>query len=480
MANFHQLLKETVSESSTTVSKLSEYTGIERTKLIRIMKGERDINQEELNTILTAINATPDEKERLQLELDYYNLGEKTNNLIETIFGLISHFSSKTALDIPPCPKLDLDEKGIKTVRGINSVMAVMQAIVAEEFDCEPDEDRIPLIYTNLNSENKQMYDYLTSVVIKHNGPINFKVLMHLCSCSEYDAKNLRALFEWVPSAKVSCEIFYTYGFSAMNSPVVMFDYKYYLATSSTLIFVSADFNKLLLITDKETVEDFLNSFERQLRESRSLAKLSDTPLELMESMSSPALRKHFAKKALLLQYQPCLLPYCPKSFFFKYISDSLPIKEQLAADGYRYYSTVKKSGTICTENGLAEFVETGFFKEIPKSFMSPLNIQDRLFLLEQLREDVVNGKDAFFILRDDYIIPELSFMGSDSAVSIFWACDKANSFSGSVSINAVDPILARPLIEFMENLPKSRYAYSRAYSISILDKYIKSLRDVL
>ncbi len=184
----------------------------------------------------------------------------------------------------------------------------------------------------------------------------------------------------------------------------------------------------------------------------------------------------------LYLMTQPCFGRYYTPEIIGKYFQvQNCPIPHMFdaAVQHFARFRMIEKNFcTVFSEKGLQHFIETGIVTEMPPEYIPPAEVNDRIYLLSQLRKDIADGTITGLIVCPSYLqLPDYLSMNIDSNGSPHF--DTTSAFPGGAfycNIHISEKSICQAFKDFFTSLPGSQMVYSQADTLRILDEGISRL----
>ena len=158
MEQFHTAVKNALKRHNITTYKLSEISGIDRSLLVKITKGQRSITPQKLDYLLKFMDLTADEDEEIRLAYIDMNFGINKFNEYSDIFiydnsGITSDNSDSNAIEL----SVNFTEP-VTDFNSYNELIRSLYAVTAYEAK----NDGKKRIYTNLDASiTRDLFDSL-------------------------------------------------------------------------------------------------------------------------------------------------------------------------------------------------------------------------------------------------------------------------------------------------------------------------------
>lgn len=486
MKTLSELLKSYVEKSGYTVYSLSYVSKVNRTTLQRAMSGERSISRENLDRLMPYLHLTPNEKNELE-NLFYRNqIGEYNyqkflylKDMLETIE--LEH----TPVDLTGSPAISYSFQPVEEACILNGIFAITQYIYqTAAFSVRTDE--MPYIYALSPFHGNFFLDLYSQFQTRLFQKLKIRHLIPFVKTTQTDSEvsviNLQMLSSLIPVAfsnLADCEFLYYYE-EATLSNLAGIPFTYYILNNCSVLLLSSDFQKALILPG------FHLPFYRQ--HFHSVANKASRLLDTMSgnrSLASIYSANFLASDfSYTIKFQPYIISFLNNAMIDKYINRKLPEEEQhklidllnTHCKNIRNLSDMRLMHVFCRE-GLDDFVNHGRIREIPDDLYYPLEIEDRISLLQQLIRCNGHGNQRFYMLRGHFR-PKLIFSTSNNSLFILYFCPRNNK-EVQVLMLREESIIAS-CNEFMENLCNSELVYSIDETNDIIRHSIRKLENGL
>jgi transcriptional regulator with XRE-family HTH domain len=337
-------------------NEVAKLCGIERTAFSKLKNGKRNLSYRNLEKIIKSLELSLEEEKKLKQAFSIENVGPDEYLKMELVENCICSLNSM------------YDEK-------ISPSESKWKKIFEEVF-----EDEFPCIYAAIPFNNF-IYKELKQVILQH--PEKNIVLQHVFQINASSTENLSILREILyflyQVENLDYKLYYIIS-DKVNTGVL---YPYYILTGKHLLFLSANCESVLDITQEEVRAGFEAHF-------KWICKHQMMPFVRTQENVNQVISEYAAKeKMYFLFYQPCCTKYLTKEMIGKY----------LKPDAHKYYSIVEKHikqlesqskniKVIFSKEGILNFAKIGILEEYNPYLVEPIDLEDRLFLLQKIKED--------------------------------------------------------------------------------------------
>lgn len=348
---------------SLNLEELANLCQIERSHFSKIRLGKRGLTYEKLHQIIIGLKLEEVERQKLkqawkveQIGIEQYEKFQHVEQCIKSLNTFEEPLKLKNVKELEVKIKHlleeDLQEEG-------------SHIYAALPFDCA----LYPEIKsTILNIHDRKIYfkhafcvDLNDEDVLKDNLEILQEILFYL-----HQVKNLE----------------YKSYYRNCKEPDFISLYPYQIVTDKRLLLISKDYEKILEITQKDAVEEFKTHFNDICE--KELIPFMTTQVGL-ETIYRDFKMENFQ---YFLFYHPCFMRYLTGEEIGKYLKGDYKKYIPLAT---QYLNDLRSSDNIImmfSKKGLLEFAKDGWIRECDPNALGAFSPEDRMILLERLRED--------------------------------------------------------------------------------------------
>lgn len=253
--------------------------------------------------------------------------------------------------------------------------------------------------------------------------------------------------------------------------------FPYYLIVNNKMLLFDSKFNNVTICNDMQKIAVYQQKFTDLYEISKNIVKRFTNAVDLMRntailSLQTPKLSitEHF--------YTAPLLDF---EILNNNANPMLPNKEQLVQAVINHYNNFSDFQCFLTTKGITAFCKNGIIKEIPQSYLNPLNIHDRIKLLEKLLKNI---KDADIYKTALINSAKLNYCSYDiqieknGTIAIYGTnCTKnENSFTGEWIIEIDDKAAVYDFKNVFEFIQNNGYIHTKNYTINFIENHIKEL----
>lgn len=484
MPPLHILLRDFIDKSNYTVYQLAKISNVNRSTLQKAISGERSISQENLSKIMPFLNLTLQEQKDLQNALLISEIGEVSYQKHMYIKNLLTDFSSLSIVHTSHAemPLLSNDKKteygGL--IKGSYQIIRAVCDMLSYELTCH-EHAFLYGISSFHNTFFSDLYeqlqtDFFSQTEIKHIVPF-VKVTDRNDRSSLYNLNCLSVLIPFIMSSqKKNCEFYYCYEESiAENLSAVPFLHS--IVLPQNVILLSTDC-QMALVLSKDTVPYFKKHFHTVLQSSFPLFNTVDTASLLSAFISLASETTH----SYMLELQPCLTAFVDEEIIQNVINRNLPLQQQqlLTATLLTQCSILKKMTdfiSIFSKKGLDDFVENGIVYQVPLDLYHPLDLQDRIKILERLIEANESGFKKFYMTKEEVFHPDFEVFTYNT--SMLFSYTAPNNKDASICI-IKETTMIDSFQDFLLHVVNHHLTYSLEETTDLFQKCIYILKKRL
>ncbi len=458
---------------NTTVYNLSKITGIERTRLQRIKKGERLPSDEELEKICLALNLSDDDKNKLLTVRQIGIIGEDRYNSRRLSMQFISDLSeiysdSKSGEPKPKlCPEPKLDSMVLVCDSAEDSARSVSSVIYSELR-------RGSGIKIYSDAADTRLFDIISRATDGARGNIEH-LITFIPSSGEYEpyCRNIEAIKK-IYSLFLNNKLYFPkYLYSPVNSHAL---FPYSIITDRYYIILSEGMDNAILICNSEAADCARSFFEQRWSRSRKFIQNAESLADYIRLYRAEELISSSESTVVYsLEPEPALAAFLTEGMISEALnreyrgSDAMLEKIFKALLG-QYFKSKKR--IVFPESGIDGFLQTGIISELPKGLLLPLKPNDRRRIMNRLITAAKEGKSIFPMLAKGDKLKfgwNIRFYGNDNGKGVFLLLARDKSSMSLMALN--EGGLSAPFCDFMQSLEENDCVYSVAETIKILER---------
>lgn len=473
MSEFSEKMKEAIKKSRFTMPYLSEMSGLSVPNLYKICQGKRlPKEKEKMIALIQALQCPKSEElsliQEYQIELfgknEYYSL-----LAMRELFSQLGR-TKKSSLFYSATDKC----QDASVLYGKTECSAYLQQCFARELQKQND----PVIRM-IGGENSTCFHDCIRMLPEHSG-VTCRHILRLDSRSTPGSNlaNLRLMTRALPWAFGSTSYlpFYYYEYGEVRDNRIQLFHSAVLLADQAVLFL-ADYDHAVILRDQKQRKLLEYLFDSLLAESEPMVqKISSlSGWHRMLERLAPEIRR---RPAYLLQWNLCALSVADEEMLRSSLKSPEPESAVLEMMERRSVSEQTQAVCYVTREGLEEFVQTGRLEYLPQCMYRPLELEDRLTVLERLRE-AWTGENRFYFLNErKFVISRQLFVES---------CSESDSMIGFLEDGEPFQVflqnekgMAFGAYQFLRYIEHSDYVYSREESWQYLEDAITEVREKL
>ena len=475
---FSKILSEYIKSKNIKTNLLAQYCGVDRSNMYKLISGKRNPGSEELvHKMADYMRLSPTETREI---LEAYRItvtGYETYYRRKTIQDFIGNFSNE-ADDITDISSffstaLNPDHFSDKLpISGNTKLYHTIYTIIGLESKKEhghikllfqPDSDDFMEVVASI-SKNKTNLKIDHIICLNNTDTITTdKRDYNLCCLQKIIPMYNSCLCDYTPFCYYDNIDSHNSNFNLLSSLVI---------TSEYAITFSPQIKYGILFTCSDTLRKFHSIFDELKADTTPVVCKIDSVFTQFEYFDNLDLGE---KNGYSYQMEPCIIPMIPLSFPEKYLSKTLPDRENFVQSVKQYIhrkSEILKTVTthfMFTETGIIQFLKTGRLSELPDTIYSPFEYCDRVLLIRALINACKNEK--YRMLRPDTPISLSNlciYVTAHNGYLLFSSAD-----GNLVFLNLEEPSLLFGFYDYLSSLNED-YFYPTDETVSRLLALIK------
>lgn len=478
MEPLNELLKNDIENSGYTVYSISSACGINRTTLQHAMNGDRPISRENLNRLLPFLKLTLEEREALETAFIVQQLGKNTYQKDILIKHLLETIKINNAVLNNP---IRISAVSINQTRLIDGSINIIQTI-CQLISNSIHHNEKPFLYTVSPFHNgffKDLYEqfqnpYFQELHCRHIIPFT-KVSEANSPASLFNIQILSNLLPFALNDKANVEFLYYY---ELNSATTLsgIPFPFYMITNHNIILLSKDCTAACILPEA-SIEHFQTHMQKIALSSLPLLETLDSP-DLLLPATAPDENTAFSYS---IDLQPCVIHCIDEATPYHIMEDRIPPEYQQVLGGaiikrHREMQKMKAAYTAFSQHGYHDFVNDGFFYQVPPHMGRPFTIDERIHILKQMTESNLNGNRQFLMLKNSVFSPNIEYVAYDNTAITFHHEISTGKYR---FCTLKEPDTINSFNEFVKNLSIHQYAYTIEDSNDIFMASIKKLEEL-
>lgn len=468
-----EALRKVIAEHSVVVAHLAKDTSIDRTTLQHIIGGRRSPNKSQIDKILYHI-PIPEHKKKMVFQAfeittrgaDRYQQQEKVKTVIEKIAFASAMKPSFTAPNVNGAATPNAEES--EELHGILAINNALINIINQEEESVSFfmPSHFPIFYDTL------FVKYMTSQTL---AVTCFFPMSNEEGGIIHDLEYCESFIPFFASPKHSFRAYYMREQSSLHDTSII-PFPYFVHTSKHVLLLSADM-KHAILTGQET---FVRIYGKKCREFLNVA----SPLFLSPPLGDMIMffpNKSSSKDVFAaLENQPCFQYYLTEQIIKKYAVPTSKEQAELVEKYTKYIHDMIQEPDLFSafgQEGLDYFVETGYIAVWPPSLGKPLDVPDRIELLERMLHDIKN--DVFHCRLVDaskFTIPRPTVTIAIRRKTLF--VQVLDYKGGNVkNICLSEKNIVDAFSDFLANLPDTNLIHSKKETVRAFETALERLK---
>ena len=468
---FGETLRKAITEHNVVVTHLAHMAEIDRTTLQHFVSGRRTPSKEQMSKLLHAISIPAHKKKVLHQAYELTTTGPDRFRQQEKIKAIIEKIAFASMLTpnftAPPKSAPVTNSAESEELHGPLAINNALANIINEEeyivsFFMPPD---FSFFYDTL------FVKYMTSPTLKATCffPISNGVGNVMTDLEYYES-----FIPFFASPKHCFQIYYMLNQSDLHDTSIV-PFPYFILTSRHVLLLSADKNHAILTRQ----ESFVRIYQKKCQDFLDISTPLYTSPQLGDLMTF-FLHDNPPKDVFAaLENQPCFQYYLNEQIIKKYIIIASKEDAELTQRYMRYILQMKEEPALIHafgREGLDYFVETGCIAVWPPSLGRPLDVPDRIKLLQRMLHDIKS--DIFHCRMVDsskFTIPRPTVTIAVVRKTLFIQC--LDYSGGNVkNICLAEKNIVDAFSDFLSNLPDTNLVHSKEETINAFEVALKKL----
>lgn len=389
MSDFSTLLSQHIHNKNIKVYALSQYCGLDRANMYKIINGKRKPTSLEMVTKMCHfMHLSPSEEKELKeayqiclVGYDNYYRRKSVMDFFRNFYIPISSFPSSICLANP----FRADE--FCPLRSVEEVRQGLLDMILREY--QSDNGCIRML---IQPTCSFLMDLLLSLPC-HSKSISIEHIICFNNASDfihternYNLDCLRAILP-LYGGGFSYRCFYYYNHIMAKTDA--FDmFPYIIITSYCACLLSSDMKNGLVTHQKDFLKLLEKMFEDYKKQSSSLLRQMDDVFEQLSYIEEMLLEN---EPGYSFQMTPCLTPFLNSALLDSYIVAYMPHRQLFIETLEKYIVSSRQAASaqpmtfIFSYPGVKNFLETGRIGEYPEDIYTPFEKGDRIYLIKKL-----------------------------------------------------------------------------------------------
>lgn len=265
------------------------------------------------------------------------------------------------------------------------------------------------------------------------------------------------------------------------ESPTHLFSF--YVITRDIVLLADKDLSFGYAVKSKQTADIFAEKFNKVFSLTMPFIENAQDIMQLKGNILTNC-RSNYDFHANFGAFGNCVF-YMEKDMWRQIAKPTVPNREFLIGNTYEYYQAYyqrfDKLIAIMPRSELTDFVDDGIVMLMPKEYADPLTPANRLRILTKFREQILSGKESFYLIKDKVLNNskanqiELFYSERGDSTLVFEneIESKQMHFLGNNSMFVKEPNIIEEYKLFLDHLLISGDCYSQEESIKVLEEEI-------
>lgn len=474
MENFQTVVKNILKRRNITVYKLAEITGIERSHLVKILNGQRNITIEKLNLLIEHTNLTSEEADEIKLAYIDMNFGiDKFNEYSDILICENTDSKEKPGSNTD---SIEISVNFTDNITEFNSHTELIKTLYAVTT-YEMQTNGKNRIYTNIDTSiTSDIFGY----VKEKKGDIKDVDIVQIAS-ADSDLNYSEIIKTAVNYMSEGYKMYYS-GLKPGSKNGAEAVFPFYFITDTLCVFVNEDLTCGFAVKSKKIADIYVREITAAASKMTSIILLTQDVMEIKNIFSSSFQYKE--KTVINLNFFFCAMPFMTLDMGYQITKPELPNCEYLIDVAYKHYQAMKAAYehlyNITSYEGMRDFTDFGMVSYIPKECIVPLKPESRIEVYKNAIKYYSEGDHYLYISKPgcfkNKIDINLTDKYSDRKQVVSTIYGFVANFVGNSIISVTDTEINNDLADFCRYLTISPYFYSREESLDILSGEIKRL----
>ena len=485
--NFLEMLNDVLKEYSDI--RVTQLTGIERTRVNRIRNGKFRIEFEELRKITKGFMLDSDTTKKLYEAYLFEKLGAdryKSRMLAKQFLSSLKFPESDSGLLMGySTASFNADFDIPEDVVTLDSLLSVRNAVTTILSKACAENDHIKIISSPFDEYLLSNIFALTSAV----SDLNIEHIYSLSSVNElsepltYYMEVARAVY---PIFMLNTNYNAYYSIAGHSTNALM---PFQIITSSFSMTMSLDGTSAILVKKKSVIDIYSRLFDRKIsqctpfiKKIRTSGEYLENYLGIMESVNA----KSSGKTLITLDFEPCVLHFFNRDDLGQMLEKTKNDErahywlENIVNNQFGIFSN-KPQIAYFTKKGVDSFIETGRILEIPEAITPVIGYEHRREMLCSVLDCIKSEKSAlrYYMLKENEFDPPLGlrFLGTGVRNGDYlYVISKEHEGMCSI-LSFSNPDVTSVVFDFLSSLNESGMVFTKEETIEYLETVIDSMK---
>lgn len=394
--NLGETLHSYIQKSGYSIYEISKKANISRSTLQKVLSNERKLTKNYLDKLKPFLKISPKEYLELSRMMEEIQKGIYDYRAYQLIKDLLLHINQSKEV-YKDFRSFSMVISNAMERRDLYQGLPVVKALVHERLLREYG-GSFPQMSVFIADESELLKEVLSKEILMYSASKNLTVKQIISfardkSVAETLWQNVNALANVLPNIvmeKCHYEVSYYYGkdYSDIRGD---FAFPYYIIFSDSVLLLSVDCTTGILLEEETVYTYFTNMFQ---------SFLTNTIPLVTSCIGVDNILVHFTEAEKVgnplfsLQSQPCLLEHLTKDMIEKYALVTIPfydMAKEVIFNRCRQLKQYKLHNHTCyfSKAGLQDFAKSGYITDFPKEYAAPIDVSDRLMMLQALFEEI-------------------------------------------------------------------------------------------
>ena len=481
MSIFSDSLKHYIEKNNIRVLPLARYCDIERSTVYKFITGKRLPHSLELvEKMAQFMRLSPLETEKLKNAWKIVSIGPDIYYSRKSVEDFICHFPCKPFSPLP-VPSISVSDNVRQDCTVLSSQQYidnyVHQIILAEAnkkhgkigLFLQPD---YPFLFRLLSSLNPS-----GALIIDHIICLQPKPFFN----EQHQAYNIQYLTELFPvyinGLNYNTWYYYNDIQALFHNPGTL---PCMILTSDAAILCSSDYQNGIFIKSPDVVQLLWNQFISYKEQCSLFFRPAPLTPENHKAVIDSMFDTFYDQNDLIgIQPEPCLTPFFTGNLLHEIFNYDLPQADAILAAAEQAFqmNMVKIQNEqfliYSTREGLLQFAKTGLTDEIPEIFYHPLTVEQRIEILNGVRQCCETGVYRFLQKPLSHLPHNLHFCIRGTMGSMVFR----NNTGQIIVLNIEETCLVSIFRDYLEHMNPASY-YSTEKAVELVDQIIHDLQD--
>lgn len=407
MSDFSGLLKEFLARKNKNVISMAKYCNTDKSTMYKFLKASRTPASAELVSKMAAyLQLTPNEEAEFMEAYEIAQEGKVVYYRRKEVEAFLR--TSFERNELVPGLKAEAGDEPLHSIRILDDQDAVenyLYKVILSEV--QKDHGRLQLYITDTDDRFSRflantLQNY-PEAAMDYIVVINDDTFEYMRDDSGY--MNLKKLKYILPMAAYgkNRNFYYQYGMVSVSEDRFLPYFTNILFSENTVVMFSGEHRRAMVITDPVICNEYRKLFSESLSVSKKLILFADDLEQVFHYLAELSFSNVGAK--MIFEMCPCFFDNVTEELLKDKVIQGIPMRDELISEvlAYTEYNkSVIQSGTVtlihCFE-GYRDFMENGLLRDIPSKMYIPLNMNERIEMLERYIKSI--KKNDLYVLKE-------------------------------------------------------------------------------